>query len=273
MLIQWYPGHMAKAERKIREETAKADLIIVIGDARAVGVSVNSDFYESIKGKRNITIYNKSSMADKSVNELWQSYFKKNNENVFFTDCSTNEGISEVVEYIRALKSTFRFEREVRAIVAGIPNVGKSMFINTLTHRGGAKTGNMPGVTRGTNWIHSAGDFLLLDTPGVLPPKFRDQNDAIMLAALGCVKDTILDKEELALKIIEFLLENYPKEITERYKIEVVDASPLDAYETIAKKRGFILRGGEVDYARCASTVIDEFKNGVIGRISFCRPE
>ena len=272
MLIQWYPGHMAKAERKIKEETSKADVIVVLGDARAVGVSVNSDFYESIKGKKVITVYNKASLADRSVNDEWKERFKNNGETVFFTDCSSNEGIGDVVEYIKAMKNTFRFQREVRVIVAGIPNVGKSMFINTLTKRSGAKTGNMPGVTRGTNWIKSTGDFFLLHTPGVLPPKFEDQNDGIMLAAIGSVKDTILDREELALKIIEFLLDEYPEYINQRYKIETEGLSPLEVYEAIAVKRGFILKRGEVDYARCAATVTDEFKNGVIGRISFCRP-
>lgn len=272
MLIQWYPGHMAKAERKIKEETSKADIIVVLGDARAVEKSVNSDFYKSIRDKKHITVYNKVSLADRDITDKWKKYFKTTEQDVFFTDCVTGEGISEVADYIKSMKNTFRFEREARAIVAGIPNVGKSLFINTLTKKGGAKTGNMPGVTRGTNWIKS-GEFYLLDTPGVLPPKFVSQEDGVLLAMIGCVKDTILDKEDLSFEIIKFLLLRYPALLEKRYKITVADKEPIEIYEAICEKRGFIIKGGEYDYARCANTVIDEFKNGIIGQVSLSAPE
>ncbi len=272
MLIQWYPGHMAKAERKIKEETSKADIIVVLGDARAVEKSVNSDFYKSIKDKKHITVYNKVSLADRAVIDKWKKHYKNLGRDVFFTDCVTGEGISQVAQYLKGLKSSFRFEREARAIVAGIPNVGKSLFINTLTKKGGAKTGNMPGVTRGTNWIKSD-EFYLLDTPGVLPPKFVSQEDGVRLAMIGCVKDTILDKEDLAFEIIKFLQSDYPLLLENRYKVDVLDKTTLEIYEEICKNRGFIIKGGEFDYARCANTIIDEFKNGIIGQVSLCIPE
>ena len=271
MQIQWYPGHMAKAERKIREETSKADVIIIVGDARAPRISVNGDFYKSIGTKRRITVYNKMSLADPEGIEKWRRYFRGRGEDVYFTDCVTKEGISQVISYLKALKKTFKFEREARAIVAGIPNVGKSLLINTLCRKGSARTGDIPGVTRGTNWIRSD-EFYLLDTPGVLPPKFTDPADGVILASIGCVKDTILNREDLALEIITFLSLNYPDLLSERYRIDIGGLSPLEIYEAIASKRGFILRGGEYDYERCASTVIDEFRSGTIGKVMMCLP-
>ena len=271
MQIQWYPGHMAKAERKIREETSKADVMIIVGDARAPEKSVNADFYKSIGSKRRITVYNKMSLADPAGIEKWRAYYRERGDDVFFTDCVSREGISQVTAYLKALKKTFKFEREARAIVAGIPNVGKSLLINTLCRKGSAKTGDIPGVTRGTNWIRSD-EFYLLDTPGVLPPKFVEPEDGVILASIGCVKDTILDREDLALEIIDFMSRNYPSLLSERYRIDISGMSPLEIYEAIASKRGFILKGGEYDYERCASTVIDEFRAGIIGRVMMCMP-
>lgn len=271
MQIQWYPGHMAKAERKIREETSKADVIIIVGDARAPEKSVNADFYTSIGTKRRITVYNKMSLADPAGVEEWKSFYRRRGDDVFFTDCVTREGIGAVVNYLKGLKKAFRFEREARAIVAGIPNVGKSLLINTLCRKGSARTGDMPGVTRGTNWIRSD-EFYLLDTPGVLPPKFTEPEDGVILASIGCVRDTILDREDLALEIIGFMLESYPVLLQERYRVPTEGLGPLEVYEAIAAKRGFMLRGGEYDYERCASTVIDEFRSGTIGRIMMNLP-
>ena len=271
MQIQWYPGHMAKAERKIREETSKADVIIIVGDARAPEKSVNADFYRSIGNKRRITVYNKMSLADPEGIGEWKAFYRERGDEVFFTDCVTREGIGAVVNYLKGLKKTFRFEREARAIVAGIPNVGKSLLINTLCRKGSAKTGDIPGVTRGTNWIRSD-EFYLLDTPGVLPPKFTEPEDGVILASIGCVRDTILDREDLALEIIRFMLDKYPSLLEERYKVQTGGFEPLEVYEAIAAKRGFMLRGGEYDYERCASTVIDEFRSGTMGRIMMNRP-
>ncbi len=273
MNIQWYPGHMAKATRLIKEDLKNVDIIIKILDSRAVLRSENKDFNKIINQKKSIKIYNKSDLSDEKATKEWISYFKDKNEDVFFIDSISKKGINEVVEYLNSLKSKFRSNREVRAMVVGIPNVGKSMFINSITKKSNAKTGNRPGVTLSKQWIKVKGELYLLDTPGVLPPKFENLEDgvclALCLASLGSVKETILDREELCLKLIEFLIDNYPNNLKERYKLDNVNKSPLEVYEDIGRKRGFLLKGGEIDYLRTAVTVLDEFKNGQIGRMSF----
>lgn len=170
------------------------------------------------------------------------------------------------------MKNTFRFEREVRVMVAGIPNVGKSMLINTLAGRAAAEAANRPGVTRGTRWIKVADAYYLLDTPGVLPPKFETEEDGIILSALGSVKDTIFDKEELAMNLIGYLTETYPDALMQRYKLNELSDDKLTVMEAIAARRGFKTKGGIFDYERTANVVLDEFKNGVIGRFSFDKP-
>lgn len=269
MNIQWYPGHMAKATRLIKEDLKNVDIIIKLLDSRAVLRSENKDFNKIINQKKSIKIYNKSDLSDEKATKEWISYFKDNNEDVFFIDSISKKGINEVVEYLNSLKSKFRSNREVRAMVVGIPNVGKSMFINSITKKSNAKTGNRPGVTLSKQWIKVKGELYLLDTPGVLPPKFENLDDGVCLASLGSVKETILDREELCLKLIEFLIDNYPNNLKERYKLDNVNKSPLEVYEDIGRKRGFLLKGGEIDYLRTAVTVLDEFKNGQIGRMSF----
>lgn len=269
MNIQWYPGHMAKATRLIKEDLKNVDIIIKLLDSRAVLRSENKDFNKIINQKKSIKIYNKSDLSDEKATKEWISYFKDKNEDVFFIDSISKKGINEVVEYLNSLKSKFRSNREVRAMVVGIPNVGKSMFINSITKKSNAKTGNRPGVTLSKQWIKVKGELYLLDTPGVLPPKFENLEDGVCLASLGSVKETILDREELCLKLIEFLIENYPNNLKERYKLDNVKKSPLEVYEDIGRKRGFLLKGGEIDYLRTAVTVLDEFKNGQIGRMSF----
>lgn len=269
MNIQWYPGHMAKATRLIKEDLKNVDIIIKLLDSRAVLRSENKDFNKIINQKKSIKIYNKSDLSDEKATKEWISYFKDKNEDVFFIDSISKKGINEVVEYLNSLKSKFRSNREVRAMVVGIPNVGKSMFINSITKKSNAKTGNRPGVTLSKQWIKVKGELYLLDTPGVLPPKFENLEDGVCLASLGSVKETILDREELCLKLIEFLIDNYPNNLKERYKLDNVNKSPLEVYEDIGRKRGFLLKGGEIDYLRTAVTVLDEFKNGQIGRMSF----
>ncbi|WP_290772665.1 ribosome biogenesis GTPase YlqF [Anaerofustis sp.] len=269
MNIQWYPGHMAKATRLIKEDLKNVDIIIKLLDSRAVLRSENKDFNKIINQKKSIKIYNKSDLSDEKATKEWISYFKDKNEDVFFIDSISKKGINEVVEYLNSLKSKFRSNREVRAMVVGIPNVGKSMFINSITKKSNAKTGNRPGVTLSKQWIKVKGELYLLDTPGVLPPKFENLEDGVCLASLGSVKETILDREELCLKLIEFLIDNYPNNLKERYKLDNVNNPPLEVYEDIGRKRGFLLKGGEIDYLRTAVTVLDEFKNGQIGRMSF----
>ncbi|WP_329384355.1 ribosome biogenesis GTPase YlqF [Anaerofustis butyriciformans] len=271
MNIQWYPGHMAKATRLIKEDLKNVDIVVKLLDSRAVIRSENNDFNKILNQKKFIRIYNKCDLADEKETIKWQNYFKEKGEDVFFIDSMSKKGINEVLSYLNNIKSTFRANREVRAMVVGIPNVGKSMFINSITKKSNAKTGNRPGVTLSKQWIKVKGEVYLLDTPGVLPPKFENLEDGVCLASIGSVKDTILDREELCLKLIEFLIERYPDKLKERYKLENVEKMPIEVYEDIGRKRGFLLKGGEIDYLRTAVTVLDEFKNGLIGRISFDR--
>ncbi|MCO8193288.1 ribosome biogenesis GTPase YlqF [Anaerofustis sp. NSJ-163] len=271
MNIQWYPGHMAKATRLIKEDLKNVDIVVKLLDSRAVIRSENNDFNKILNQKKFIRVYNKCDLADENETMKWQNYFKEKGEDVFFIDSMSKKGINEVLSYLNNIKSTFRANREVRAMVVGIPNVGKSMFINSITKKSNAKTGNRPGVTLSKQWIKVKGEVYLLDTPGVLPPKFENLEDGVCLASIGSVKDTILDREELCLKLIEFLIERYPDKLKERYKLESVEKMPIEVYEDIGRKRGFLLKGGEIDYLRTAVTVLDEFKNGLIGRISFDR--
>lgn len=271
MNIQWYPGHMAKATRLIKEDLKNVDIVVKLLDSRAVIRSENNDFNKILNQKKFIRVYNKSDLADEKITKQWQSYFKEKGEDVFFIDSMSKKGINEVLTYLNNIKANFRANREVRAMVVGIPNVGKSMFINSITKKSNAKTGNKPGVTLSKQWIKVKGEVYLLDTPGVLPPKFDNLEDGVCLASIGSVKDTILDREELCLKLIEFLVDRYPDNLKERYKLESVEKTPLEVYEDIGRKRGFLLRGGEIDYLRTAVTVLDEFKNGRIGKISFDR--
>ena len=270
MNIQWYPGHMAKATRLIREDLKNVDLVIKLLDARAVVRSENQDFNKVIKNKKTINVYNKTDLADDRKTAMWKEYFRETGEPCFFVDSLNRKGFREVTDYLKSRK--FRTGREIRAMVIGIPNVGKSFFINAMTGKKNAQTGNRPGVTKSKQWIKLKGEFYLLDTPGILPPKFENEQDGICLASIGCVKETILDREELCLKLLEYLMGEYPELIMNRYRLESLSGTPLEVYEDIGRKRGFLLKGGEIDYLRTAVTVLDEFKNGKIGKMSFDSP-
>ncbi len=272
--IQWYPGHMAKATRLIKEDIKNVDVIIKLLDARAVLKSENKDFNKIFSSKKTINVYNKMDLADENITKKWITYFKENDITSFFVDSISKKNLNLILNYLNSFKENFRTNRETRAMVVGIPNVGKSQFINSLTKKSNARTGNKPGVTMSKQWIKVKGEVYLLDTPGILPPKFENIDDAIALASIGSVKDTILDREELALELIKFLMKNYPKKLQERYKLNNIDEyeQAIDVYEDIGKNRGFLLKGGDIDYLRTAVTVLDEFKNGEIGRVSFDSP-
>lgn len=267
--INWYPGHMAKATRLIKEDLRNVDVVIKLCDARAVNLSENKDFNKVIDKKKVVYVFNKSDLAEEEENKRWQSYFRENKIDAFFVDALHRKGINEVRSYLVGLKKNFRYEREVKGMVIGIPNVGKSMFINALSKRSGMKTGNKPGVTRGNKWIKVEGEFYLLDTPGILPPKFSEEIEGMVLALIGSVKDTIFNREELALYLVGYLSENYPFLLKDRYKTEDTEKSAIEVYEDIARKRGFLLKGAQIDYERCAAMLLDEFKNGKIGKVSF----
>lgn len=273
MQVQWFPGHMAKALRLVKEQLKTVDIVIEVCDARAVMSSRNNELTSILNNKKRIVVFNKSSLADDSITAEWEKYFAGSDELFVFTDAITKKGIKLLSNIlIHKLVADKRYNRAVKAMVVGIPNVGKSMLINCMTQSSGAKTGNRPGVTRGNQWIRLNNELHLLDTPGVLMPKIENEEDAFNLVAIGCVKDTIFDKYAACIEIIQFLKSKYPHLLKSRYKLENINKPDDEIITDIALRRGFILKGGEIDINRCTDIVYDEFKNGVIGKVSLQSP-
>ncbi|NMC55698.1 MAG: ribosome biogenesis GTPase YlqF [Eubacteriaceae bacterium] len=273
MQVQWFPGHMAKALRLVKEQLKTVDIVIEVCDARAPISSRNNELSSILNNKKRVIAFNKSSLADDTVTQQWESYLNNCEELFVFTDALTHKGVKTLSNIlINKISANMRYNRAVKAMVVGLPNVGKSMLINSLTQSSGAKTGNRPGVTRGNQWIRINSELHLLDTPGVLMPKIESEEDAFNLAAIGCVKDTIFDKYAACKEIIQFLKLKYPHLLKARYKLENIDKPDDELISDIALKRGFILKGGEIDLNRCTDIIYDEFKNGVIGKISLQSP-
>jgi ribosome biogenesis GTPase A len=268
---------MTKAKRMMEENMKSVDCVIEIVDARCPLSSRNPDLPSISKGKKTLLIINKSDIADPIQTQKWQSYFAKENLPSVTVSSINGKGIEKLTGAIRDMmkekierdKARGLLNRPIRAMVCGIPNVGKSSFINKLYGKGAAKVGDRPGVTRGKQWIALPGGIELLDTPGILWPKFEDKNVAMNLAFIGSVKDDVLDVEELAANLLERLCGEYPEMISARYKIEISpEDSKYDLLEKVCKKRGFIVKGGECDYTRGANVVLDEFRGAKIGKIT-----
>ncbi len=279
MNIQWYPGHMTKAVRAMKEDIKLIDLLIELVDARAPLSSRNPDIDELGKGKARMILLNKWDLSDEQAGEQWDQYFK---DKGFFTvrlDSRSRAGIRQVNQAVQeACREKIERDRRrgilnrpVRAMVVGIPNVGKSTFINSFAGRACAKTGNKPGVTKGNQWIRLSKTLELLDTPGILWPKFEDQQAGIRLAFLGSINDDILNKEELALELLAFLREAYPECLKERYGVSL-EGEPIAVLEEIARIRSCLKKGGEYDYGRAANLVLDDFRSGKLGRITLELP-
>lgn len=281
MEIQWYPGHMAKTKRKIQEELKLVDVVIELLDARIPISSKNPEVDSIIQNKPKIILLNKSDLSDPEVNKLWADYYTENKQDFIFSNSITGKGVKELISAMESKMAHVlerdakkgRMNRQIKCMILGIPNVGKSTLINRMAGRSSAKTGNIPGVTRANQWIRVSNTSLLLDTPGILWPKFEDQETGLKLAWIGSIKDTIYDREEATLLLISFLREYYPKNLEERYNIEI-DSNDEDimVYEKIAQKRGFIQKGNNIDYARTAEMLLDELRKTKIGKISFERP-
>ena len=275
MNVQWYPGHMTKAKRQMQEDLKLIDLIIELVDARVPLSSRNPDIDSLGQNKARLIILNKADLADERQNEAWTEYFIKKGFHVVQVDSRRGGGMPRVQAMIQEAcrEKTERDRRRgiknrpVRAMVAGIPNVGKSTFINTFAGKACTKTGNKPGVTRGKQWIRLNKNVELLDTPGILWPKFEDQKVGERLACIGSVKDDLLNLEELSLLLIDYLKERYPGVLAKRYGIEE-EKEPLKVLEAIAKVRGCLKRGEELDYEKAAGLIFDDFRSGKTGRIT-----
>ena len=275
MHFQWYPGHMTKAKRMMQENIKLIDLVIELVDARVPISSRNPDIDELGKNKARLILLNKSDLAEDTQNDAWVEYFKNKGFSVVKVNSKKGGGIKSIHGVIQeACKEKIERDRKrgilnrpVRAMVVGIPNVGKSTFINALAGKACAKTGNKPGVTKGKQWIRLNKNVELLDTPGILWPKFEDQTVGLHLAFIGSIKDEILNIEELAAELIQFLKKYYVGVLAEKYAIIEVD-DPYQCLAEIAKSRHCLLKGNELDTEKAALLLIDDFRGGRLGRIT-----
>ena len=278
MDYQWYPGHMTKAIRQMREDIKLIDLVIELLDARIPLSSRNPDIDTLGQNKARLVLLNKADLADEEQNKKWIQYFNEKNIVALQINSKNKQGIKEINNAVNiACKSKIERDRKkgiinrpVRAMVVGIPNVGKSTFINAYAGRSAAKTGNKPGVTKGKQWIRMGKNLELLDTPGVLWPKFDDQSIGMNLAIIGSINDNILDITELAYQLIKMLNNLYPGAINSRYNIEG-DDDPLEIMYQIAEVRGCKLKGNKPDLEKTSNIIIDEFRAGKLGKMTIER--
>ena len=281
MNIQWYPGHMTKAKRAMKEDIKLIDLVIELVDARVPLSSRNPDIDDLAKGKARMVLLNKSDLADERVNAQWAAWFEAKNIHAVKVD-SRNKGTLKQVQSVvqEACKEKIERDRKrgimnrpIRTMVVGIPNVGKSTFINSFAGKACAKTGNKPRVTKGNQWIRLNKTLELLDTPGILWPKFEDQAVGLKLALIGSINDQILNKDDLACRCIRILKERYPGMVSQRFGLETEDKEPAAILEDVARLRSCLMKGGELDIARAAAMVLDDFRSGKLGRVTLERPE
>lgn len=305
MVVQWFPGHMARARRVLEENLKLVDIVVELADARLPFSSRNPEIDRILGNKPRVIVFNKADLADPAVSSYWMNYYRGKGIHTVFTDCRTGDGVKKVIDEITAamadkvarLLEKGRREPVIHAMIVGIPNVGKSSFINRVAGKAVAVTGDKPGVTRNKQWLKMNKDIFLLDTPGLLWPKIENQRSAVKLACSGAIKDDILDTGELAAFLLCYIEEHYTEALTERFKIDLekIDAES-DEYaeadymtesiigndvirrgtlllEACGRKRGCLLKGGEVDYNRAAALVLDDFRAGKLGRISLDLPE
>ena len=289
--LNWYPGHMAKAKREITEDLKLIDVVVEILDSRIPISSQNPDFAELTKGKKKIIVLNKSDLADSKQNENWRHNFVKNGHICVLTDSNLGKGINDVINAIENIMkddlAVFaekgRTGRKIKVMILGIPNVGKSSFINRVIKTNRLEVGNKPGVTKKKQWISINEKINLLDTPGVLWPKFEDEQTALNLAFIGTIKDEVLEQTEIAYQLLKFLLKKYRQNVADRYKITLdfileklsqnqpENHNIYEIMQEIGRKRGAIISGGNVDEEKTAKIILDDFRSGKLGRITIER--
>ena len=279
--IQWYPGHMTKTRRQIEADLKLVDAVCEIVDARIPMSSRNPDIDAICGGKPRILVLNRMDLADPEATKKWAAFFRDKGMSVIATDCKSRRGISDFTPAARRACAE-KLERDakrgmnrpLRVMVVGIPNVGKSTLINQISGRKGAKAENRPGVTRGKQWVTVDAGLQLLDTPGILWPKFEDPRVGMMLAYTGAVKENVIDLEELACFLMTLLHKHYPKALLDRYQVEAPEDTPgWELLEQVGRKRGYLVSGGEVNLERMARVLLDEFRGGKLGKFTLEMPE
>lgn len=291
--ISWYPGHMAKTMKQIEADLRIVDIVIELLDARIPIASQNPEIANKIKNKKKLVVLNKADLADEKTNQKWVNYFENQGIPAVLVDSNSGKGIDKFIkkieevmqEMLEGQASKGRIGRKIRAMILGIPNVGKSSFINRISKRTTAEVGNKPGVTKQKQWIRINEKIELLDTPGVLWPKFENEDVALKLAFTGTIKETVLQKTEIAYQLVKFLLENYRERLAQRYglnleyiqtTLEQEQPENFNIYEImleIGKKRGCIISGGNIDEEKTAKIILDEYKNGKFGKVSLEQPD
>ncbi|MBV4418064.1 ribosome biogenesis GTPase YlqF [Clostridium tyrobutyricum] len=281
MNINWFPGHMVKTRREIRESLKLIDAVIEIRDARIVRSSKNPEIDDICGNKPRIILLNKSDLSEDKVTNKWIKVLSSDNVGVLSVNCITGYGLNNIKSLLdnilqdkhEKLKNRGINKIVDRVMVVGIPNVGKSSFINKIARNKIARTGNKPGVTKSKQWIKTKIGMELMDTPGILWPKLESSETQLNLAFTGAIKDEIMDIEELAVHLIEVLSANYPDKLIDRYKLDSLSDNPIDIIDNIAKKRGAIIKGGNIDYNRVSNIILDEFRSGKIGNVSLEFPK
>ncbi|QFT88849.1 Ribosome biogenesis GTPase A [Bacillus sp. THAF10] len=283
MTIQWFPGHMAKARRQVTEKLKLIDIVYELVDARIPVSSRNPMIDEIISNKPRIILLNKADMADSNITREWLDYFnvEGSTTKAIAIDSQTGKGIQKISSLSKELLRE-KFEkmqsrgirpRAIRALIVGIPNVGKSTLINRLAKKNIAQTGDRPGVTKAQQWVKVGKELELLDTPGILWPKFEDQQVGYRLATTGAIKDTIINLQDIAVFALRFLTEHYPDRLKERYALDEIPTDIVDLFDAIGSKRGCMMSGGMIDYDKTAELIIREIRSEKLGKLSFERPE
>ena len=282
MNIQWYPGHMTKTRRQMEEDVKFVDMVAEVVDARIPISSRNPDIDAMVGDRPRMMIFNRADQADPEQTARWLARFRAMGFAVLETDAKSGRGVGQfsavvkgaLKDKIAAWRAKGQVGRRVRVMVVGVPNVGKSTLINKIAKKKSAKAGDRPGVTRGKQWVSVDSGLELLDTPGILWPKFEDETTGLHLAFTGAVKDEVMDSEALAAALMELLRDRYPKAIVERYRMDVDrDAPGWELLERAGRKRGMLVSGGEVDTERMAKVLLDEFRGGKLGRFTLETPE